>query len=138
MKEKTLRFMLCSLCLILGTFLAGCFSDTPNANLDISMPETTVPETTAPETTAPETTAPETTAPETTVPETTVPETTVPEITETKPVMKEYVLSLNTKKFHHKTCRWVANIKPENKGSFTGDRDQLISQGYEACGTCHP
>ena len=120
MKTKILQWIAC---LFICLFLSGCSSTTP----------TTLPETTTPDITAPETTAPETTAPETTAPETTAPDTTAPE-----PVSTEYILSLNTKKFHYKNCRWVKNIKEENKGSFVGDRDELISQGYEACGTCHP
>ncbi len=110
---------------------------------EITAPETTAPETTAsettvPETTVPETTAPETTVPETTVPETTAPETTAPETTAPETISIEYILSLETQKFHYKGCRWEKNIKEENRGTFTGNRETLISQGYSPCGTCKP
>lgn len=63
--------------------------------------------------------------------------------TETPPIVEEptgttYVLNTNTMKFHYSTCSSVGKIKAENKGAYTGNRDDLIAQGYEACGNCHP
>ncbi len=49
-----------------------------------------------------------------------------------------YILSMDTMKFHYESCRWVSKIKPENKGTHTGHRDNLIAQGYSPCGTCDP
>ena len=49
-----------------------------------------------------------------------------------------YVLNTNTMKFHYQSCRDVDRIKAENYATFTGSRDDLIAQGYSACGHCHP
>ena len=49
-----------------------------------------------------------------------------------------YILNQNTKKFHKPSCSSVKTIKDTNRGEFTGSRDDLISQGYEPCGRCHP
>ena len=62
---------------------------------------------------------------------------------ETTPIVEEpigttYVLNTNTMKFHYSTCSSVGKIKDGNKGTYTGSRDDLIAQGYTACGNCHP
>ncbi len=49
-----------------------------------------------------------------------------------------YVLNKSSKKFHKSECSGVKNIKPENKETFEGNREQIISNGYEPCGTCKP
>lgn len=49
-----------------------------------------------------------------------------------------YILNINTKKFHLPSCSSVENIQKENKENFTGDREQLIRNGYEPCGSCNP
>lgn len=51
---------------------------------------------------------------------------------------KTYVLNKNSMKFHLPSCSSCAKIKAENKGSYTGSRDDLISKGYSPCGNCHP
>lgn len=51
---------------------------------------------------------------------------------------KTYVLNKSTMKFHLPSCSSCSKIKPENKGSYTGSRDDLIDQGYSPCGNCHP
>lgn len=51
---------------------------------------------------------------------------------------KTYVLNKSTLKFHLPSCSSCSKIKAENKGSYTGSRDDLISQGYSPCGNCHP
>lgn len=51
---------------------------------------------------------------------------------------KTYVLNKSTMKFHLPSCSSCSKIKAENKGSYTGSRDDLISQGYSPCGNCHP
>lgn len=56
-----------------------------------------------------------------------------------KPVAeKNYILNTNTMKFHLPSCASCDKIDAENKQSFTGDRADLISQGYSPCGNCHP
>jgi hypothetical protein len=115
-------------------------TDTLAPEADTTAPET---ETTAPET---ETTVPEadTTAPET---ETTAPETDVlvletDAVPETDEVVRQtamtYVLNKNTKKFHRPDCRSAAQIKEKNRAEFTGDREELIAQGYSPCKICNP
>lgn len=60
-------------------------------------------------------------------------------VTEKKPAaQKTYVLNKSTMKFHLPSCSSCSKIKAENKGSYTGSRDDLIGQGYSPCGNCHP
>lgn len=54
------------------------------------------------------------------------------------PAGADYVLNTHTNKFHFPSCASVGDIKPENKGYFTGSRDELIAQGYKPCGRCKP
>lgn len=50
----------------------------------------------------------------------------------------EYVLNVNTKKFHKPTCSVAKQMKEENKQEYSGSRDDLIAQGYEPCKKCNP
>lgn len=50
----------------------------------------------------------------------------------------EYVLNLNTHKFHYPDCKSVKIMSAVNKGTYTGSREDLIQQGYEPCGNCNP
>lgn len=50
----------------------------------------------------------------------------------------EYILNMNTHKFHYSTCYSVKNISNSNKGTYKGDRQDLINQGYEPCKNCNP
>lgn len=49
-----------------------------------------------------------------------------------------YVLNKNTRRFHDPDCASVDDIKEKNRGEFTGDRQQLLDEGYEPCGRCRP
>ena len=49
-----------------------------------------------------------------------------------------YILNKNTKKFHYSSCGSASRISEKNKGTYTGARDELISQGYSPCGNCEP
>ena len=49
-----------------------------------------------------------------------------------------YILNKNTKKFHYSSCGSASRISEKNKGTHTGSRDELISQGYSPCGNCEP
>lgn len=49
-----------------------------------------------------------------------------------------YILNTNTKKFHYSDCSYVDSIKEKNYDTYTGDREDLIDKGYEACKRCHP
>lgn len=49
-----------------------------------------------------------------------------------------YILNISGKKFHMSECSSVSNLKAENKERYDGNREELISQGYEPCGKCNP
>ena len=49
-----------------------------------------------------------------------------------------YVLNTRTQKFHDPGCSGVADIKEENRQTYTGSREDLIAQGYSPCGQCQP
>lgn len=54
------------------------------------------------------------------------------------PVGETYILNTSSKRFHHPDCSGVKAMKEENKQEYTGTREDLISEGYEPCGTCNP
>lgn len=49
-----------------------------------------------------------------------------------------YILNTNTHKFHYPDCPSVDQMKEKNKQEYTGDRQELIDQGYSPCGNCKP
>ena len=49
-----------------------------------------------------------------------------------------YVLNTNTMKFHYPTCSSAQKISSKNRKNYTGTREELINQGYDPCGNCHP
>lgn len=51
---------------------------------------------------------------------------------------QEYILNVNTQKFHFPSCSSVQEIKEKNKRTFTGSRQWLLENGYEPCGRCKP
>jgi len=51
---------------------------------------------------------------------------------------EEFVLNTDSKKFHLPACSGAINMKKENRKEYTGTRNLLIAQGYEACGQCNP
>lgn len=51
---------------------------------------------------------------------------------------QSYILNTNTKKFHYPGCRSVADMKEKNKEEVILPRDDVMEQGYEPCGNCHP
>lgn len=50
----------------------------------------------------------------------------------------DYVVNTNTKKFHFPYCSSVNRISDKNRWDYHGSRDELINEGYEPCGKCHP
>ncbi len=50
----------------------------------------------------------------------------------------QYVLNTNSMKFHYPDCEAAAKISKWNRGEYTGDREDLLDQGYSPCGYCHP
>lgn len=51
---------------------------------------------------------------------------------------KSYVLNTNTMKIHLPDCQSVSQIADHNRQDYTGDINDLLSQGYSPCGYCHP
>lgn len=51
---------------------------------------------------------------------------------------QSYIVNTSTKKFHKEDCESLKSIKEQNKKSYYGYRDNLISNGYSPCGQCEP
>jgi len=51
---------------------------------------------------------------------------------------KDWVLNLNTGKFHKPSCSSVKDIKESNRRDVHMTREAVIAQGFEPCGKCHP
>ena len=49
-----------------------------------------------------------------------------------------YILNTGTKKFHYPHCSSVDQMNEENKAEYTGNREDIIAQGYSPCGRCNP
>lgn len=49
-----------------------------------------------------------------------------------------YIININTNKFHRVDCPSVDKIKNDYKETFTGEKSDLIKQGYEPCKNCSP
>lgn len=49
-----------------------------------------------------------------------------------------YILNKNTKKIHYPWCSSVDDMAEHNKQEFTGDINEMISQGYSTCKRCNP
>ena len=50
----------------------------------------------------------------------------------------EYILNTKTKKIHLPSCHGVSSMSEANKGSYRGDIQRLLEDGYTACGICKP
>lgn len=50
----------------------------------------------------------------------------------------DYILNVNTKKFHYPSCSSVEDMKETNKQPFSGEREEVIGQGYVPCKRCDP
>lgn len=50
----------------------------------------------------------------------------------------DYVLNTNTKKFHLPSCSSADDIKATNRQEYSGNREDLIAQGYVPCKRCDP
>ena len=70
-------------------------------------------------------------AKQTTSPATTKNETTVTE--QSNKAEKAYVLNTNSKKFHYPDCYSVKKMSEKNKQEYSGNRDDLIRDGYTTC-----
>jgi competence protein ComEC len=50
----------------------------------------------------------------------------------------EYVININSGKFHCPDCESVAKISDKNKKEITATRDEMFAEGYSPCGYCDP
>ena len=48
----------------------------------------------------------------------------------------DYIININTKKFHVPGCHSVKQMNEENKQYYTGSYQDLIEQGYKPCKNC--
>lgn len=51
---------------------------------------------------------------------------------------QSYVLNTNSMKFHAPSCSSVSKMSEKNRRDYTGTRDELLSMGYDPCGSCNP
>lgn len=49
-----------------------------------------------------------------------------------------FIINTKTNKFHKESCGSAKTINEENKEVYIGIADELIIEGYEPCGKCHP
>ena len=54
------------------------------------------------------------------------------------PGVRDYVLNINSHKFHYPDCSSVNRISGKNKKYITAARDDLLAQGYDPCKNCNP
>ena len=55
-----------------------------------------------------------------------------------EPQETTYILNTNTHKFHYPYCSSVEQMSDKNKQEYTGNRDDIISMGYDPCKRCNP
>ena len=53
-------------------------------------------------------------------------------------VQADYILNINSGKFHELSCPSVGLMNESNKRSFVGTRDEALEQGYVPCLNCNP
>lgn len=51
---------------------------------------------------------------------------------------RDYVLNINTDKFHLPDCDSVKQIREDNRREYFGSREELISLGFSPCKNCNP
>ena len=51
---------------------------------------------------------------------------------------QNYILNTNSMKFHEPSCSSAQKISRKNRKEYFGTREDLIAQGYDPCGSCHP
>ena len=50
----------------------------------------------------------------------------------------EYIINVNSGKFHYPSCSSAKKMKESNKQYYTGTRTELVNKGYSPCGNCNP
>ena len=51
---------------------------------------------------------------------------------------QNYILNINSGKFHYPECKSAKRMNESNKKYFYGTRDEAINNGYSPCGNCNP
>lgn len=51
---------------------------------------------------------------------------------------QDYIININTGKFHKPGCSSVKQMNESNKQHYNGSRDDLIGKGYDPCKRCNP
>lgn len=64
--------------------------------------------------------------------------TTTADSSSDDPDAQDYVLNVNTNKFHLPGCESVDEMADHNRRDVHATRESLIAQGYEPCGSCRP
>lgn len=136
-KKKILSYVAGFLCVML---VGGCGSDSESAPVPTEPTLAVVATTEATEATTSPTTVAVTEATTEPTSEPTTEPTTAPttEPAETEPEGRNYVLNTNSKKFHYPSCSSADDIKASNRKDVVATREELIEQGYDPCGRCHP
>ena len=104
----------------------------PPAPADRAVPEPEETEGPAPEEQTPEEKGDS--APEEQTPE----EREAPGPEETPSSAGDYVLNLNTKKFHLPECSSVKDMKPANRKDVHMTREEILEMGFVPCKRCKP
>lgn len=60
------------------------------------------------------------------------------DVTNSAAITENYIINENTHKFHKPSCSSVSKMNEANKKEYTGEKNKLISEGYEACKNCNP
>lgn len=66
------------------------------------------------------------------------PKATVPEVTFPQEDDRDFVLNLDSMKFHLPECEYAAVIQEENRVPYLGKRWLLIQDGFTPCKSCKP
>ncbi len=66
------------------------------------------------------------------------PQLPVQQAQQSQPAESDYVVNINSGKFHYPNCRSVGQMKASNRWDYHGSREWLISNGYDPCKNCNP
>lgn len=67
----------------------------------------------------------------------TIPTTEIP-TTEPATQLSDYIVNVNTGKFHYPDCPSVDQMIESNKLYYSGNKEDLLEYGYSSCGRCKP
>ena len=80
----------------------------------------------------------ETPAPEPTVTATPVTSTAPEPAQNETPTQYDYIVNINSRKFHYPSCSSANSMKESNKWYYHGTREYLIEHNFEPCKNCKP